>query len=41
LIEMNTNPGMSLQSILPQQAKIAGISLDDLFEDMIQRTLNL
>ena len=39
-IEMNTNPGMSLQSILPQQAKIAGISLNDLFEDMIQNSLN-
>ncbi len=39
LLEMNTNPGMSLQSILPQQAKIAGISLNDLFEDMIQSTL--
>ncbi len=39
-IEMNTNPGMSLQSILPQQAKIAGISLNDLFEDMIQNALN-
>lgn len=40
-IEMNTNPGMSLQSILPQQAKIAGISLNDLFEDMIQNALKL
>ncbi|APD06139.1 D-alanine--D-alanine ligase [Flavobacteriaceae bacterium UJ101] len=39
-IEMNTNPGMSLQSILPQQVKIAGISLNDLFEDMIQNALN-
>lgn len=39
LLEMNTNPGMSLQSILPQQAKVAGISLNDLFEDMIQSTL--
>ncbi len=39
-IEMNTNPGMSLQSILPQQAKIAGISLNDLFEDMIHNSLN-
>ncbi len=38
-IEMNTNPGMSLQSILPQQAKAAGISLNDLFEDMIQNAL--
>ena len=39
-IEMNTNPGMSMQSILPQQAKIAGIALEDLFEDMLQKALN-
>ncbi|MFV0529899.1 MAG: D-alanine--D-alanine ligase [Flavobacteriales bacterium] len=39
LIEMNTNPGMSLQSILPQQAEKAGISLNDLFGDMIQKAL--
>lgn len=35
-LEINTVPGMTLQSILPQQAKAAGISLDELFENAIE-----
>lgn len=32
LLEVNTTPGMTTHSILPQQAKAAGISLPELFE---------
>lgn len=39
-IEINTNPGLSEESILPQQAKEAGISLTDLFMNAIQEALN-
>ena len=35
-IEMNTTPGLSQASILPQQAKAAGISLQDLFGSAIE-----
>ena len=35
LIEVNTVPGLSEQSIIPQQARCVGISLKDLFGDMI------
>lgn len=31
MLEMNTTPGLTTESILPQQAKIAGISLTELF----------
>ena len=40
LLEMNTTPGLSEASILPQQAKVAGISLSELFESEIERVLN-
>lgn len=39
-IEINTNPGLSEESILPQQAKTAGISLTDLFMANITEALN-
>lgn len=39
-IEMNTNPGISQASILPQQAEKAGISLKDLFGSTIEAALN-
>lgn len=39
-IEMNTNPGISQASILPQQAEKAGISLKDLFGNTIEAALN-
>lgn len=35
MLEMNTIPGMTTESILPQQAKEAGISLTDLFDNAI------
>jgi len=39
-IEMNTVPGLTEESILPQQAKVAGISLSELFENSIEEALN-
>ncbi len=40
LLEMNTVPGLTQESILPQQAKAAGISLSELFDNAIQLALN-
>lgn len=40
LIEINTVPGITNESILPQQAKVAGICLKDLFDDMIESAIN-
>jgi D-alanine-D-alanine ligase len=39
-IEINTNPGLSEQSIIPQQAKVFGITLKELFIDAIEQALN-
>ena len=39
LIEMNTVPGLTTESILPQQANKAGISLEDLFGNAIEGAL--
>lgn len=39
LLEMNTVPGITTESILPQQAKAAGISLPELFDNAIQLAL--
>ncbi len=36
LIEVNTIPGLTKESILPQQAEAAGISLSDLFTNAIE-----
>ena len=36
LLEMNTVPGLTAESILPQQAKEAGISLNELFNNAIE-----
>ncbi|MCL7763261.1 D-alanine--D-alanine ligase [Polaribacter sp. Z014] len=38
-LEMNTVPGLTENSILPQQAKAAGISLEELFDNAIQSAL--
>lgn len=38
-LEMNTVPGLTEASILPQQAQIAGISLSELFENAIEEAL--
>ncbi len=40
-VEMNTNPGFSEASILPQQALAAGISLKDLVTNTIEEALNM
>jgi D-alanine-D-alanine ligase len=39
MIEMNTVPGLTTESILPQQATKAGISLEDLFGNAIEEAL--
>ncbi|MGB1283729.1 MAG: D-alanine--D-alanine ligase, partial [Polaribacter sp.] len=38
-LEMNTVPGLTEESILPQQANKAGISLAQLFDNAIEKTL--
>lgn len=39
MLEMNTTPGLTTESILPQQAAKAGISLTELFGNAIEETL--
>ncbi|MEE9408649.1 MAG: D-alanine--D-alanine ligase [Polaribacter sp.] len=39
-LEMNTVPGLTEESILPQQAQAAGISLKELFDNAIVSSLN-
>jgi len=39
LLEINTVPGLTRQSILPQQAEVAGITLPELFENAIIEAL--
>ncbi|WP_086477106.1 MULTISPECIES: D-alanine--D-alanine ligase [Arenibacter] len=39
MLEMNTTPGLTNESILPQQAAAAGISLSELFESAIWQAL--
>lgn len=39
MLEMNTIPGLTSESILPQQAREAGISLQELFENAIELAL--
>ncbi len=36
MLEMNTIPGLTTESLIPQQAKVAGISLMDLFNNAIE-----
>lgn len=38
-LEMNTTPGLSIESIVPKQAKEAGLSLEDLFDILVQEAL--
>ncbi len=40
MLEMNTNPGFSPASILPQQAKIYGISIKDLCGNEVEKALS-
>ncbi|MHA7843861.1 MAG: D-alanine--D-alanine ligase [Winogradskyella sp.] len=39
LLEMNTVPGLTKESILPQQAAAAGISMEDLFSNAIEEAM--
>ena len=39
-IEVNTIPGLSNESILPGQAKYLGLSLGELFDNTVERTLD-
>ena len=39
MIEMNTIPGLTTESLIPQQAKVAGITLEDLFTNSIELAL--
>lgn len=39
MLEMNTNPGFSPSSILPQQAQIYGISIQDLCDHEVEKAL--
>ncbi|MBK0368908.1 D-alanine--D-alanine ligase [Flavobacterium agrisoli] len=39
MLEMNTIPGLTTESLLPQQAEVAGISLEELFSNAIELAL--
>jgi D-alanine-D-alanine ligase len=39
MLEMNTIPGLTPESLIPQQAIAAGISLEDLFGNSIELAL--
>jgi len=39
-LEMNTVPGLTAESLLPQQAEKAGISLENLFGNAIEQAIN-
>ena len=39
LLEVNTTPGLTEESNMPQQALVAGISLSELFESAIDEAL--
>lgn len=39
MLEMNTIPGLTTESLIPQQAKVAGISLGDLFTNALELCL--
>ncbi len=40
LLEMNTVPGLTKESILPQQAAKAGISMEALFDNAIEEAMS-
>ena len=39
MLEMNTIPGLTTESLIPQQARVAGISLKDLFTNAVELAL--
>ena len=40
MLEMNTTPGLTKESILPEQANVAGISLAELFDNAVEEALS-
>jgi D-alanine-D-alanine ligase len=40
VIEVNTTPGLSEESIIPQQAQVMGITLESLFDMVIQASFS-
>ncbi|MBT8184163.1 MAG: D-alanine--D-alanine ligase [Eudoraea sp.] len=40
MLEMNTTPGLTEESILPEQARAAGITLSELFQNAIEEALS-
>ncbi len=40
MLEMNTIPGLTTESLIPQQAEVAGISLTDLFTNAIELAIS-
>jgi len=40
LLEINTTPGMTLTSFIPQQIAAAGLNITDVFTDLIENELN-
>jgi D-alanine-D-alanine ligase len=39
LIEINTVPGLTATSLIPQQLQAAGISLNDFFNQLLEQAL--
>ena len=39
LLEINTIPGMTLESLIPQQLEASGISLTEFMEELISETM--
>lgn len=40
LLEVNTTPGMTETSFIPQQVKVAGLSMTDVLTEIIENELN-
>ena len=40
LLEVNTTPGMTATSFIPQQIKAAGLDIKDVMTDIIENELN-
>ena len=40
LLEINTTPGMTATSFIPQQVRAAGLNITDVMTDIIEDSLN-
>ena len=40
LLEINTTPGMTATSFIPQQVKAAGLNITDVMNDIIENEIN-